>query len=306
MALEESDIELPDILTDLEDKNALTRRSIHRILAGSKRLDDFRRNRQQFIELAAEIITRTKRMALVDGIKYQRIGDDSYYAQELFESQELVESQELSSYLKSMIDANKSVHEMVIYQSGTERTFAEDLEKDEAIKIHAKLPSWFTVPTPLGPCNPDWAILVNHPDGEKLYLVVETKNPSSPESGSEASMAALVNGAFSWRTAAAAGSCWSRCQRSPAGTEMEISLTASQGNALLQHWCALTGEPVHPADSAAAPGEGMDRALRQGLGTRTATPIRSCSVRWQRLNGDGQIAVAVALQGIDQLLQHAL
>jgi type III restriction enzyme len=170
VVLDESDIELPDILTDLQDKTSLTRRSIYRILVDSKRLDDFRRNPQQFIELAAEIINRTKRMALVDGIKYQRIGDDAYYAQQLFESQEL------SGYLKSMIDVNKSVHEQVIYQSDTERTFAEDLEKNEAIKVYAKLPAWFKVPTPLGPYNPDWAVLVDRPEGERLYLVVETKS----------------------------------------------------------------------------------------------------------------------------------
>ena len=168
--LDENDIELPDILTDLEAKTNLTRRSIHRILVDSKRLDDFKRNPQQFIELAAEIINRTKRLALVDGIKYQRIGDDAYYAQELFESQEL------SGYLKSMIDANKSVHEQVIYQSDTERTFAEDLEKNEAIKVYAKLPGWFKIPTPLGTYNPDWAVLVDKPVGERLYLVVETKS----------------------------------------------------------------------------------------------------------------------------------
>jgi type III restriction enzyme len=170
VTLDESDIELPDILTDLQDKTSMTRRSIYRILVDSRRLDDFKRNPQQFIELAAEIINRTKRMALVDGIKYQRIGDDAYYAQQLFESQEL------SGYLKSMIDANKSVHEQVIYQSDTERTFAEDLEKNEAIKVYAKLPVWFKVPTPLGPYNPDWAVLVDKPEGERLYLVVETKS----------------------------------------------------------------------------------------------------------------------------------
>ena len=75
VTLDEGDIELPDILTDLQDKTQLTRRSIHRILSESGRLDDFKRNPQQFIELAAEIINRTKRLALVDGIKYQRIGD---------------------------------------------------------------------------------------------------------------------------------------------------------------------------------------------------------------------------------------
>lgn len=120
--------------------------------------------------MAAEIINRAKRMALVDGIKYERIGDEVYYAQELFETEEL------SGYLQQMISANKSVHEEVIYQSEIERSFAEDLEKNEAIKVYAKLPNWFKVPTPLGSYNPDWAILVDKDGAERLYLVVETKS----------------------------------------------------------------------------------------------------------------------------------
>ena len=170
VTLDEGDIDLPDILTDLQDKTQLTRRSIHRILVESARLDDFKRNPQQFIELAAEIINRAKRLALVDGIKYQRIGAEEYYAQQLFETEEL------SGYLKSMIDASKSVHEQVIYQSDTERTFAEQLENNEAIKVYAKLPGWFRVPTPLGPYNPDWAVLVEKDGTERLYFVVETKS----------------------------------------------------------------------------------------------------------------------------------
>jgi type III restriction enzyme len=46
------------------------------------------------------------------------------------------------------------------------------------MKLFIKLPNWFKVPTPIGDYNPDWAILVNNPEGERLYLVVETKNPS--------------------------------------------------------------------------------------------------------------------------------
>ncbi|MCM8636484.1 DEAD/DEAH box helicase family protein [Accumulibacter sp.] len=169
VTLDEGDIELPDILTDLQDKTALTRRSICRILVESGRLDDFRRNPQKFIEVAAEIINRAKRMALVDGIKYQRIGDAVYYAQQLFDAEEL------SGYLSSMIAASKSVHEQVVYQSDTERSFADDLEKNEAIKVYAKLPGWFKVPTPLGAYNPDWAVLVDTDGSEHLYFVVETK-----------------------------------------------------------------------------------------------------------------------------------
>lgn len=171
VTIEEGDIALPDVLTDLQDRTQLTRRSLVTILTESGRLGDFRRNPQAFIELAAETINRTKRLALVDGIKYQRIGDDHFYAQELFEQEEL------TGYLKNMLqNTQKSVFEHVIYDSGgVERTFAEQLEKNEAVKVYAKLPSWFKVPTPLGTYNPDWAVLVQVDGEERLYFVVETK-----------------------------------------------------------------------------------------------------------------------------------
>ena len=171
ITLDERDIELPDILTDLQDKTQLTRRSLVTILNDSKRLNEFARNPQQFIELASESINRTKRLALVDGIKYQRIGDEHYYAQELFEQEEL------TGYLKNILAVEKSVHEYVVYDSGgVERPFAEQLEKNEAVKVYAKLPGWFKVPTPLGSYNPDWAVLVDLDGDERLYFVVETKS----------------------------------------------------------------------------------------------------------------------------------
>ena len=169
VALDEADIALPDVLTELQDRTQLTRRSIHGILCASGRLGDFMRNPQQFIELAAQEINRCKRQALVDGIKYRRLGDESYYAQELFEAEEL------SGYLKNMLDAEKSVYEQVVYESAVEADFARDLEKNAAVKVYAKLPGWFTVPTPLGGYNPDWAVLVADGEGERLYFVVETK-----------------------------------------------------------------------------------------------------------------------------------
>ncbi len=173
VALEESDIELPDLLTELQDRTQLTRRSIHTILVGSGRLNDFRRNPQRFIEIAARTINSCKQRALVDGIKYQRIGGEAYYAQELFEDEELI------GYLKNMFNATKSVHEKVIYESRTEAQFADSLEKNAAVRIYAKLPSWFTVPTPLGNYNPDWAVLISTDYGERVYFVVETKGSTN-------------------------------------------------------------------------------------------------------------------------------
>lgn len=171
VVLDETDLELPDILTDLQDRTQLTRRTIISILTGSGRLDDFKRNPQQFIELAAETINRCKRLALVDGIKYQMLGDQHVYAQELFEKEEL------TGYLQNMLmDTQKSIYEHVIYDSNTERDFADALEKNDAIKLYAKLPGWFKVPTPLGSYNPDWAVLVEEDDAQRLYFVVETKS----------------------------------------------------------------------------------------------------------------------------------
>ena len=175
VVMEEADIELPDLLTDLQDRTQLTRRTIYRILIDSGRLDDFKRNPQQFIEMAAEAINRSKRLLIVDGIKYQRLGDEYYYAQELFEQEEL------TGYLKNMLaDTKKSVYEHVVYDSDIERSFADELEKNSAIKVYAKLPGWFKVPTPLGTYNPDWAVLVEIEGTERLYFVVETKGSLLP------------------------------------------------------------------------------------------------------------------------------
>ena len=166
--LDEGDIELPDILTELQDKTQLTRKSLAVILTRSGRLDDFARNPQQFVEQAVEAILKTKQLALVDGIRYQRLGGQEFYAQELFESVEL------TAYL-NCVAATKSVHDHVVYDSEVERAFAEQLESNSAVTVYAKLPSWFQVATPLGSYNPDWAVLVRHDGGERLYFVVETK-----------------------------------------------------------------------------------------------------------------------------------
>jgi type III restriction enzyme len=167
--LEEGDIELPDLLTDLQDRTQLTRRTLRRVLVESERLEDFRRNPQQFIEQTASAINRCKRQFLVEGIRYVRLGEEEYYAQELFHEKEL------TGYLRNLLPSTKSVYENVVYDFGVEKKFAEQLENDATVKVYAKLPGWFTVPTPLGTYNPDWAVLVERDGEERLYLVVETK-----------------------------------------------------------------------------------------------------------------------------------
>lgn len=100
----------------------------------------------------------------------RNIGDEYYYAQKLFENEEL------TGYMKDMLsDATKSVYDQVVYDSEIEKSFAEELANSTEVKVYAKLPGWFTVPTPLGSYNPDWAVIVEKDEGERLYFVVETK-----------------------------------------------------------------------------------------------------------------------------------
>lgn len=174
VAVSEGDIELPDLLGVLQERTQLTRRSLHSILTESGRLSDFEINPQAFMDIVAEVINKRKQLALVDGVKYQRLDEESFYAQELFQQDEL------TAYLKnSLFGAEKSVIEPVIYDSEVERDFATELENNTEVKVYAKLPSWFKIPTPLGSYNPDWAVLCDDESGERLYFVVETKGSTN-------------------------------------------------------------------------------------------------------------------------------
>ena len=161
---------LPDIITYLQNRTDLMRKTIVEILIRSKTLELFKKNPQRYMEQTAKIITSVMRDMIVDGIKYTKIGDDEYYAQELFENQEL------TGYLeKNMVEAKHSVYNYVVYDSQVERGFAEGLDSNEKVRVFAKLPDWFRISTPLGAYNPDWAVLIEDDGQNKLYFVVETK-----------------------------------------------------------------------------------------------------------------------------------
>ncbi len=162
--------ELPDIISYLQNKTNLTRRTIVEILTRSKTLDLFKRNPQKYMEEVAQIITSNMRLLIVDGIKYTKLGEREYYAQELFETSELI------GYLsENLVESQKSIYKYVVTDSGNEARFARSFENNESVKLYAKLPGWFKIPTPLGSYNPDWAVLIEKDGEEKLYLVLETK-----------------------------------------------------------------------------------------------------------------------------------
>lgn len=168
---ESQSFELPDLITYLQNETNLTRRTIVKIINSSGRLESFKNNPQKFIEQVSTIIQNQMRLFVVDGIKYNKVGDEFFYAQELFSDNELF------GYLqKNMIESQKSIFNHVIYDSDIEMEFANAFERSDDIKVYAKLPGWFKIDTPLGSYNPDWAVLIDVNGREKLYFVVETKS----------------------------------------------------------------------------------------------------------------------------------
>ncbi|MDK9694466.1 MAG: DEAD/DEAH box helicase family protein [Sulfurimonas sp.] len=166
------DYELPDVVTYLQNETNLMRKNIVDILIKSGKLQDFQNNPQKFIDGAVKIIKKTMNSFIVDGIKYQKLGNDFYYAQECFEENELY------GYLSSnMIEnkENKSIFTHTVYDSTIEENFAKAFNENSNVKLFTKLPKWFKINTPLGTYNPDWAVLIEKDNEEKLYFVVESK-----------------------------------------------------------------------------------------------------------------------------------
>lgn len=168
---------IPDVLGYIQSRTELTRSTIFSILERSGRIPDILVNPQLFLDLASQAIRRTLYAMMIDGIKYQKIGGLEYEMTS-FSAQEL--EVYLNDFTYSVNDPDKTIYEEYIpLDSETETQFAKDCESSEMIEFYFKLPSWFTIPTPIGTYNPDWAVVFK--DDKKIYFVAETKNTGTDD-----------------------------------------------------------------------------------------------------------------------------
>lgn len=169
--------EVPDIVSYLQHETKLTRKTIIAILKESGTLTDFKRNPQLYMMQTARILNAAKRLAMVDGVKYEKLPSGEAYDQQLFLQEELISYKDNTVEVKG----DRSPFKHIIVDSEVERAFVKECEQDENVKSYIKLPSWFKVKTPLGPYNPDWAILLEKFGQERLYFIVETKGSTASE-----------------------------------------------------------------------------------------------------------------------------
>ena len=166
---------IAELLAHVKPPMRLTRKTLLAVVAGVK--PELRQaaveNPEGFAAAAASALRAALDEQLVSGIRYEP--DGGMYDQERFAA--------TVDTVGQMAAAKKSLYDRLAVDSEVERKFAEKLEAADGVKFYLKLPRWFTLPTPLGTYNPDWAFVWQDADafgdgGPRLVLVRETKGSS--------------------------------------------------------------------------------------------------------------------------------
>lgn len=167
--------DLPDIITELQEATFLTRRTIIDILVQSNRLGEFIANPNDFIAMAKYLLQTELAKIVVEGIQYEKINGYIYELRELQQDG----AEERERFLENMYkvqNTQKTDFDYVMFDSDVERKFAELLDSREDIKLFMKLPRKFKIDTPVGPYNPDWAIIKQEDGEDRIYMIRETKS----------------------------------------------------------------------------------------------------------------------------------
>jgi type III restriction enzyme len=158
---------LPNIVYRVSKETGITRKTVYDIFSRVENLDLIFDNTEEYIRSTILIIkTELNNLLVNDGLRYIPTGD-SWEIKLLFSDFEALPSKILKS--------EHSVFDGVIFDSKGEAEFAISLENSPHVKVYTKLPRGFEVDTPLGKYIPDWAIVWKTAEGDKLYLVRETK-----------------------------------------------------------------------------------------------------------------------------------
>lgn len=161
----------PDFIRRLQDTTGLLRKTIIDIVGKSNRLKEFYINPEEWIKQVSKILLAVKKENLTDGIKYEK--SNEYYEQDFIFNDEGLYGYKDRNVIKA--NSDRSLYDHTIYDSDIEKNFAIEADNDDDVVLYAKLPSRFKIDTPIGDYNPDWVLVLNTDNGEKLYFVAETK-----------------------------------------------------------------------------------------------------------------------------------
>lgn len=162
----------PDVIRRIQEASGITRKTIVKILIGVNKIEYFNNNPEVFIKEVLMTINYNKKKFMADsGLVYTQTGEE-YDLSLIFNDDELFAYVGKNAF---ELDSEKYIYDFVIYDSDTEKKFAEDAEYDDDVLMYAKLPVSFKIKTPYGNYSPDWMVVMRSDEGNKLYFIAETK-----------------------------------------------------------------------------------------------------------------------------------
>ena len=161
-----------DLIGSVAEATQLTRRSVAMILRGLELpvFNQFKANPEAFIADASKLIKEQKATVIIEHLAYDPI--EERYDLDIFTA-------EKQAVGPLAFKADHHIYEYVLTDSAVERKFAQELDTDVEVKVFAKLPRGFSIPTPVGDYNPDWAIAFDHEKVRHMYFIAETKGSMS-------------------------------------------------------------------------------------------------------------------------------
>jgi len=132
--------------------------------------EQFRINPEEFLSKAARLMNEQKATIIIEHLVYNPLDGEHYT--DIFTADKKAD-------ISSAYEAQRHVYDYVITDSKTERTFVETLDKSTEVVVYAKLPRAFSIPTPVGNYNPDWAIAFEQGKVKHVFFIAETKGSMS-------------------------------------------------------------------------------------------------------------------------------
>ena len=173
---------LPDVISELQAATSLTRATLVDVLTRTGKLGEFIGNPNDFIAMVKRNLLNVVALAVQDGVQYEKMSGYVYELRELQADGEEARDLFLDRVYeaKSFSEGKTDFNHIQIDSEGVnapERQFAELLDSREDIEYFMKLPGKFKIDTPVGPYNPDWAIIKKDESGSsRIYMIRETKS----------------------------------------------------------------------------------------------------------------------------------
>ncbi len=163
-----------DLIGKLSSNTQLTRKTISQILTGIEPalFLQFKMNPESFIAEATRLITEQKATTVIERLTYDAITER--HDMDIF-----TKAQAKQNFSKAGDPLQRHIYDYVVTDSKTERRFVNELDTSEEVVLYVKLPKGFSIPTPVGDYNPDWAIAFKEGAVKHVYFVAETKGDMS-------------------------------------------------------------------------------------------------------------------------------